>query len=163
MRKKISRNRNVDQSSPSLSFPQPITFLISAECGISAFCHGQVSGCMKYCVFMYLWKTRQLVTFGSVPKHSWLVHICFLGISAHLHIQVHGCTQSSAHHTLRMSRPSAPGGGGFDYCSRSCLTRVRKRWSLLCSYLDAKCSGFPVEDIMMQKQMIEELQSSHLY
>ena len=60
---------------------------------------------------MYLWKTRQLVTFGSVPKHSWLVHICFLGISAHLHIRARGCTQNSAHHTLRMSRPSAPGGG----------------------------------------------------
>ena len=146
-------------------FPNQPTnhLLIPAEFSISAFCHGQVSGCMKYCVFMYLWKTRQLVTFGSVPKHSWLVHICFLCISAHLHIQAHGCTQNSVHHTLRMSRPSAPGGGFFDYCSRSCLTRVRKRWSLLCSYLDAKCSGFPVEEIMMQRQMIEELQSSHLY
>ena len=51
-----------------------------------------------------------------------------------------GCTHSNVHHSLRRSCPSAP----FDHhhiCQimlTFLLTLVRKRWSLLCSYLDTK-------------------------
>ena len=63
--------------------------------------------------FLYFWKTA--IHLVCLTKHSWLVDIrlilfgCFLGISARLHSRVHGWTQNSAHHSLRMSRPSAPG------------------------------------------------------
>ena len=65
--------------------------------------------------FVYFWKTA--VNLVCLTKHSWLVGIwniqsiaydCFLGVSAHLHSRVHGCTQNSAPHSLRMSRPSVP-------------------------------------------------------
>ena len=64
-------------------------------------------------MLLYFWKTA--IHLVCLTKHSWLVDIrlilfgCFLGISARLHSRVHGWTQNSAHHSLRMSRPSAPG------------------------------------------------------
>ena len=79
----------------------------------------QVLACVIQNGLCIFWKTAIHIS-GSFTKHSWLVGIwniqliacdCFLGVSAHLHSRVHGCTQNSAPHSLRMSRPSAPSGG----------------------------------------------------
>ena len=90
---------------------------------------------------------------GSLTRHNlFVVDILNIQVRDILNIQVHdilahprshrahGCTHSNVHHSLRMSHPSAPYDRHhicqimFVYL----LTLVRKRWSLLCSYLDAK-------------------------
>ena len=39
-------------------------------------------------------------------------------------------------------------------CLQLLLTLVRNLWSLLCSYLDTKCSGFPEENRVIQEHML---------
>ena len=82
---------------------------------------------------------------GFLTKHNLFVvdilNIQVRDILAHPRSQrARGCTHSNAHHSLRMSRPSAPYNRHHvcQIMSVYLLTLVLKRWSLLCSYLDTK-------------------------